>query len=155
MSCSGSLLMFKLHILLHYNYNSSRASDPVASVSSVEFSEAPAVWPFCEVSSEDEFVEFEFSPVLSVSFFTGFSTFGFGLGILLTLVTYISIQEWKIINIMIISASFFFVNQGRKSKKVTNTSITGGSQKKENPWIPCLEDQIFSHILLQMWILAC
>jgi len=49
------------------------------------FSESP-VCSFCEGSSEDESA-FSFCPLFSVPFVVGFSTFGFGLGILLTLAT--------------------------------------------------------------------
>lgn len=62
------------------DHNSSWASGSSESPTGSSFWE--------EASSEDVLEEEGCSPLLSVSFFTGLSIFGFGLGILLTLETY-------------------------------------------------------------------
>lgn len=71
--------------LAHFNHNSSWASGSESASSGVELSDVSDVLPSCDddvllVSSSEDELE-------AVSFFTGFSIFGFGLGILLMLAT--------------------------------------------------------------------
>lgn len=89
---SLSNLYMPTWILLLKNHNSSWISGCPSALDSAlglsplaGFSESP-VCSFWDGSSEEESA-FSFCPLLSVSFVVGFSTFGFGLGILLTLAT--------------------------------------------------------------------
>lgn len=84
-----------------YDYNSSwdpesASWDPESASPPFSSAVAPSVCSFWEVESSVVVVFDLSSPLLlSVSFFTGFSTFGFGFGILFMLATYIYIYIYN------------------------------------------------------------
>ena len=121
------------------------SADPSGLIfSSAEPSESVVCFSFSGVSPEVESALFVLSPLVSV-LFLGFSIFGFGLGILLTLATYINTNQ----------ISIEMAHKGRKIFAAVSNSPFAIKKLLRLAVIPCLADSTPSNIFLQMSVLVC